>query len=102
MHQNLCFKDKTSFSLNIGCSLTYSPVLRHAFQKKTHPPIHELEPVSILLQGGFNSPRSSDALAEICTLFVNFDLECGNARVDLLQNYILITRMAKLAGSSFT
>lgn len=45
---------------------------------------------------------SSEALVEIFTLFVNFDLECGKASMYLLQNYpILIIYIVKLAGSRF-
>lgn len=50
----------------------------------------------------FNPPCSSDVLVEVCTLFINFDLECEKASMYLPQNHhILIIYMVKLAGNDF-
>lgn len=50
----------------------------------------------------FNLPCSPDALVEICSVFVNFDLECGKSSMYSSQPYhILIIYMVKLAGINF-
>lgn len=53
-----------------------------------------------MLESFFSFPYSSDALVEICTHFVNFDLERGKASMYLAQNYrILSGYMVKSVGA---
>lgn len=52
-----------------------------------------------LVQSFFSFPCSSHALVETCTLFVNFDLECGKASMYFAQNYpILRVYVVKSVG----
>lgn len=74
-----CISEKDTFTANMNWS-----VCRFCYRAVFHPPC------------------SSDAPAEICILFVNFDLACEKASMYLLQNYhTLITYIVKLAGSDF-